>query len=133
MAINLEGVPYGMTEEGIQILNALREIPIADIVEKTDTVETLTKVAVEDMPKFLPEIVKNDFELAYRVCNTGKAVRDCAAQVARAGATAHTALIVGAFAIGLGAWTYMKVKQNRSRIALMEHDIQLLKQRMGLI
>lgn len=114
--INTANVPYAMTEAAKATYEALKALPVPEIVQSTNTAEQLAGIAAEDACKFLPSIISNQYELGNMIANTGAVVKECAFEIGKVSAKAGIALGLGLIAVGGGYLLWRKYKAQEQRI-----------------
>lgn len=125
--INTGAVPYALNEEGMKILEELRNFPVPEVVKKCEKVADFANVGAEDMPQFLPQIFKNDFAMAEKIANTGRAVIMCANEIGSINRKLGlVALGLGALAAG-GGYLYLKLEKQQKEINDLRNQIMIIK------
>lgn len=122
--INTANVPYAMTESAKAALEALKALPVPEVVEKTITAEQLAGIAAEDACKFIPSIVKFNYQMAEMLADTGAVVKECAFEIGKVSAKAGIALVLGAVAVGGGYLLWRKYKAQEQRIDNLEKKME---------
>lgn len=122
--INTANVPYALTESAKATYEALKALPVPEVVQNTITAEQLAGIAAEDACKFLPMIYSNQYELANMIAKTGAVVKDCAFEISKVSAKAGIALGLGLIAVGGGYLLWRKYKAQEQRIDNLEKKME---------
>lgn len=129
--INLGNIPYELTDEALKNIAALNEMPIPEVVKKCADVRELVNLAAEDVPKILPDFVRNDYALANEVCKVGRglcetaqAVSEVSANVAKVNFKAGIALGLGALALGGVYYLYKKYNMQQEQIKMLAKAVE---------
>ena len=121
--INTANVPYALTEAAKASLEELNALPVPEVVENM-TIGQLTSIAAEDACKFIPSLVKWNYQTAEMLADTGAAVKECAFEIGKVSAKAGIALALGAVAIGGGYLLWRKYKAQDQRIDNLEKKME---------
>ena len=120
-------IPVGLTDAANATLEALRNLPKAEVVEAVQTAEDLANVSAENASKFLPMIFQNDLSLAEKIGDIGSCLVEHASHIGKLtlelGKTNGRLLAIGvAAAFGIG-YLWQKSKRNEARIRELEQQM----------
>lgn len=124
MAIDVSKVPNFVTDSGYEMLEGLKAIPEPEIVKTIGAdVSKLATITADDAAKLMPVVFENDFYMASKLVDTGKAVCEAVEAIGKVDRKAGLALGAGMAALVGVCWLYSKVSKHEARIQALEQAV----------
>lgn len=125
--IPTDDLAFELCDEARNALNVVKD-KFPAIRELDKTPERLMSLQGENAD-IIGALFKDSIGQAEYICRNGRAIKQCAQEIARIDKNVGLALLVGGAAICIGGYVLYKMNQQRDEIELLKHRITVLEHR----
>lgn len=122
--IHTDNLAFELSEEAVKAFEAIKDkLPSVREIDKAP--ERLINLQGENAD-ILGALFKDNIGQAEYICRNGRAITECAKEIARVDKNAGMALIIGGVAIGIGGYVLYKLNQQKAEMEQLKHRVAVL-------